>query len=196
MQHKNDILGVFASHKVAPNLLMIIMILAGFLALKKLNVQFFPTFELDIINVSTVWSGASAEDVERAITIPLEQRLRNVDDLKQMTSSSAPGVSGITLEFEEGSDIIQALDQVKKQVDDFTSLPQDAELPKVAQTVRYESVARILISGPDNLDDLRKLARQFEQQLLARGIDPKLDHILKAELISSRVYSCSECWKI
>lgn len=171
MQHKNDILGVFASHKVAPNLLMIIMILAGFLALKKLNVQFFPTFELDIINVSTVWSGASAEDVERAITIPLEQRLRNVDDLKQMTSSSAPGVSGITLEFEEGSDIIQALDQVKKQVDDFTSLPQDAELPKVAQTVRYESVARILISGPDNLDDLRKLARQFEQQLLARGID-------------------------
>ncbi|MBL6999620.1 MAG: efflux RND transporter permease subunit, partial [Gammaproteobacteria bacterium] len=170
MQH-NDLLGIFVKHKVAPNLLMIIMILAGLLALKKLNVQFFPSFELDIISVSTVWSGASAEDVERALTIPLEQRLRNVDYLKQMSSSSAPGVSGITLEFEEGSDMILALDQVRKQVDDFTSLPEDAELPRVSQDVRYESVARVLISGPDNLDDLRNLARQFEQQLLTRGID-------------------------
>ncbi len=170
-QHKDDLLGIFAKHKVAPNLLMIIMILAGLVALKKLNVQFFPNFELDIISVSTVWSGASAEDVERAITIPLEQRLRSVDNLKEMSSSSAPGVSGITLEFDEGSDMILALDEVRKSVDDFSSLPQDAEQIRVSQTVRYESVARVLISGPDNLDDLRKLARQFERQLLDRGID-------------------------
>ena len=171
MKHKDDILGIFARHKVAPNLLMVIMILAGLVALKKLNVQFFPSFELDIITVSTVWSGASAEDVERALTVPLEQRLRNLDSLKEMSSSSAPGVSGITLEFDEGTDMVLALDQVRKEVDDFSSLPQDAELPRVSQTVRYESVARVLISGPNNLDDLRKLARQFEQQLLTRGID-------------------------
>ncbi len=171
MQHKDDLLGIFAKHKVAPNLLMAMMILAGVIALNKLNVQFFPTFDLDIISVSTTWTGASSEDVERAITIPLEQRLRNVDHLKEMTSSSASGVSGITLEFDEGTDMLLALDQVRKQVDDFTSLPQDAELPRVSQTVRYEAVARILISGPDSQDDLRKLARQFEQQLLDRGID-------------------------
>lgn len=171
MTHKNDILGIFANHKVAPNLLMVIMILAGLVALKKLNVQFFPNFELDIIQVSTVWSGASAEDVETAITIPLEQRLRHVDKLKEMTSSSAPGVSGITLEFDEGTSMVLALEQVRKQVDDFTSLPRDAEATKISQSVRFESIARILISGPDSLDDLRKLARQFEQQLLSRGID-------------------------
>ncbi len=171
MQHKDDLLGIFAKHKVAPNLLMVIMILAGVVALIKLNVQFFPTFELDVISVSTSWSGASAEDVERAITLPLEQRLRSIDNLKEMSSSSAPGLSGITLEFDEGSDMILALDEVRKAVDDFTSLPQDAEQIRVSQTVRYESVARVLISGPDNLDDLRKLARQFERQLLDRGID-------------------------
>jgi len=161
MKHKNDLLGIFVNHKVAPNLLMVIMILAGLVALKKLNVQFFPNFELDAISVSTVWSGASAEDIERAITIPQEQRLRNVDGLDEMSSSSAPGVSGISLEFEEGMDMILALDQVKKQIDDFTSLPQDAEQPRVSQSIRYESVARLLISGPDSLDDLRKLARKF-----------------------------------
>ncbi len=169
--HKNDLLGIFVKHKVAPNLLMVIMILAGLFALKKLNIQFFPNFELDMITVSTVWSGASAEDIETAITIPLEQRLRSVDYLAEMSSSSAPGVSGITLEFDEDTDMLLALQQVRKQVDSFYALPQDAETPRVSQSVRYESVARILISGPQKLEDLRKLARQFEQQLLARGID-------------------------
>ncbi len=171
MKHKDDLLGIFAKHKVAPNLLMIIMIMAGWVALQKLNVQFFPSFELDTISVSTVWSGATSEDIERGITNPLEQRLRNVDNLKELSSSSASGLSGINLEFDEGTDMVLALDQVRKQVDDFTSLPQDAEQPRIAQAVRYESVARVLISGPDNIEDLRKLARQFEQQLLDKGID-------------------------
>jgi multidrug efflux pump subunit AcrB len=169
--HKNDLLGIFVKHKVAPNLLMIIMILAGLFALKKLNIQFFPNFELDMITVSTVWSGASAEDIETAITIPLEQRLRSIDHLDEMSSSSAPGVSGITLEFEEDTDMLLAMQQVRKQVDSFYSLPADAEAVRVSQSVRYESVARVLISGPQKLEDLRKLARQFEQQLLERGID-------------------------
>ncbi|MGD8587523.1 MAG: efflux RND transporter permease subunit [Chromatiales bacterium] len=173
-RHRTDLLGIFANHRVAANLLMSMMLLAGSLALYKLNIQFFPNFELDNISVNTLWSGASAEDVETGITIPLEQRLRNVDNLKEMSSSSAPGLSGINLEFEEGTDIVLALDQVKKQVDDFDSLPQDAEDPEVTQTLRYESVARLLISGPDDLGELRKLARQFEQELLARGID-KID---------------------
>ena len=95
-QHRTDLLGVFAKHPVAANLLMAMMILAGAVALKKLNVQFFPTFELEVVSVSTIWSGASAEDVETGITIPLEQRLRNVDRLKEITSTSAPGVSGMT----------------------------------------------------------------------------------------------------
>ncbi len=66
------ILSVFAHHKVAANLLMLIMLLSGIFALSRLNVQFFPTFELDRISVRVIWSGASAEDIEQGITIPLE----------------------------------------------------------------------------------------------------------------------------
>ena len=171
MSGDTHLLGVFARHKVAPNLLMLIMLLAGLLSLLRLNVQFFPNFELDLVTVSVVWSGASAEDVEQAITIPLEQRLRLVDNLKEMTSSSAAGTSGITLEFEEGADMTLAMEQVRKQVDAFTALPPDAEEPRVAQLVRYESVARLLVSGLDDERDLRYWVRRFEQELLDRGID-------------------------
>ena len=164
MTHRNDILGLFAKHRVAANLLMLIMILSGVIALKKLNVQFFPNFNLDTISVSAIWSGASAEDIETGITIPFEQRLRSVDQLKEMSSSSAQGASGIALEFHEGTNMILALDDVKKQVDDFSSLPEDVEKVKVIQAMRYESVARLLISGPERLEELRTIARQFERE--------------------------------
>jgi multidrug efflux pump subunit AcrB len=102
MQHRGDLIGLFAHHKVAANLLMIIMIMSGAFALDRLNVQFFPTFELEIVQVRVVWSGASAEDIEDGITNPLEQRLRTVDNLDKMTSTSSQGISAITMEFKEG----------------------------------------------------------------------------------------------
>lgn len=165
------LISLFANHRVAANLLMAMMIIVGLLAIKKHNVQYFPNFELEVISVNVVWSGASAEDIEQAITIPLEQRLRTLDYLDEMSSSSSPSVSGITLIFDDDVDISKALEQVKKSVDDFNNLPDDAELPVVTQAVRYESVARVLISGDVNLSELRKLARQFETDLLNRGID-------------------------
>jgi multidrug efflux pump subunit AcrB len=167
----SSLLGLFARHRVAANLLMVVMLLSGYIALQKLNVQFFPNFELDQITISTIWSGASAEDIEAGITNPLEQRLRSIDNLKEMTSTSASGSSGITLEFDENTNMSLALDEVKKQVDDFQNLPDDAEQPKVTQLVRHESVARLLISGPSQIAELRMLARQFEQELISAGID-------------------------
>ena len=92
---QKGIIGIFSQHPVAANLLMVIMFLAGFWALKQLNTQFFPVFDLDFARVTVVWSGASAEDVESLITTPLEQELQDVDFVKQMTSTSAEGVSAI-----------------------------------------------------------------------------------------------------
>jgi len=170
-QHRGDLIGLFAHHKVAANLLMIIMILAGAFALDRLNVQFFPSFELDIVQVRVIWTGASAEDIEDGITEPLEQRLRTVDNLDKMTSTSSQGVSAITLELDEGTDPLLALDQVRRFVDEFRNLPQDAEKPEVSLLSRYEQVARLLITGLGDPDEMRKLARRFESELLDRGLD-------------------------
>jgi multidrug efflux pump subunit AcrB len=169
--HRKDLLGLFAHHKVAPNLLMAIMILCGVLALDRLNVQFFPNFDLDVVTVRILWSGASAEDVEDGITNPLEQRLRTVDDLYKLSSTSAQGVSSITLEFEEGTNALLALDEVRRLVDEFRNFPQDAEKPEVALATRYEKVARVLLTGLSEPAEMRSLARRFETQLLERGID-------------------------
>lgn len=171
------ILSTFAHHKVAANLLMMIMLLSGIFALSRLNVQFFPTFALDRISVRVIWSGASAEDIEQGITIPLEQSLKSVENVKHMTSTSAQDVSSIQLEFYENTDMILALDKVKQKVDEFRNLPQDAEKPQVENLTRYEGIAKLILSGGHNggqnldLHELRMLANKFERELSKRGID-------------------------
>ena len=167
---KNDLLGSFVHHPVAANLLMLILIIAGLFAASRLNVQFFPNFNLDVVTVRVEWRGAAAEDVEEGITTPLEQKLKTVAGLDKLTSTSSQGMASISLEFTEGTDPITALDEVKQAVSEFRNMPQDAEKPDMARVIRYEPIARLLISGA-NPDELRGLARRFERELLGRGID-------------------------
>ncbi|WP_369601315.1 efflux RND transporter permease subunit [Hahella sp. SMD15-11] len=168
--HQNDIIGRFAQHRVAANLLMLILLMAGAVALIKLNTQFLPHFNLDFINVRVVWAGASAEDVATSITTPLEQELRSLDNIKEMRSTSTRGFSSIVLEYEQGSDLSLALDKVKERVAQVRNLPDDAEEPQIVKIERYEDVASLIISSEDGLDALRPWAHQFERELLDAGI--------------------------
>jgi multidrug efflux pump subunit AcrB len=168
----HGLIGVFARHKVAPNLLMLIMVLMGVVALLKLNVQFFPNFELDYASVRVVWPGANAQDVETSVTEPIERVLRNLDGLDEMTSTSALGLATVSLKFEEGTNMIEALDQINQRINELRNLPQDAEKPIVERLVRYEPIARVLlISERGTLEELRPLAHAYERQLLDLGID-------------------------
>ncbi|MFK5984827.1 MAG: efflux RND transporter permease subunit, partial [Pseudomonadota bacterium] len=168
------LISTFAHHKVAANLLMLLMILSGMFALNKLNIQFFPNFELDRVSVRVIWSGASAQDIEKGITIPLEQRLKIVDNLHKMTSTSAQNVSSIVLEFTQGADMVIALNKVKQKVDEFRNLPQEAEKPIVETLLRYEGVAKLQISGDIDKEEMRRLADRFEKELIEKGLD-KID---------------------
>lgn len=171
MNQSGGPIGFFVNHKVAANLLMLIMLMGGALGLLRMNIQFFPTFALDFVTVRVVWSGAAAEDIEQAITQPLEQRLRSLENLKSMTSTSAQGVSNITLEFVEGTDPVIALDDARQRVEEFRNLPSDAERPEVIRIARFDPVASVLVYGPYTDAELRALANRYERDLLDRGID-------------------------
>ena len=167
---RNDLLGLLARHPVAANLMMTMMIIAGIWGLSKLNVQFFPNFDIDFVSVKVVWVGASAEDIEKLITEPLEQQLRGVDRAKELRSRSVDGLSLVTLEFKEGTDMGFAVDQVKEQVDLVRNLPATAETPEIGRIINYEPIASVLIAGPDDPRGLRSIVRRFERELLERGI--------------------------
>ena len=168
----HGVIGLFAHHRVAYNLVMLLMILAGVVALLKLNVQFFPNPQLNYASVRVVWPGANVEDVERSITVPLERALKTVDNVDEMTSVSSFGASLVILKFKTDTDMLQALEQVRQKVSALRNLPSDALTPRVEKLVRYEPVAKILVVAKNgDLEGLRYWVRQFEQQLLDRGID-------------------------
>lgn len=176
MQHYQGSLqrltATFATHRVAANLLMILMILAGVWGIKKLNTQFFPSFELDIITIGVTWSGAAAEDVERSVVLPIEEEIRSINGIDTLYATSSQGRASLRLELVENSDVQYVLDEVKQKIDSIRAdLPSDAEAPIVQRIIRYESIASLLITSPHaSLQELRTLARRFEQELLDTGI--------------------------
>lgn len=170
MSHRNDLIGRFAQHPVACNLLMIMMLLAGFWALAKLNTQMFPTFSIDYIHIGVPWSGASAEDVEAAIINVIEDKVRNLADVKEMNSVSKRSWGDVWLRFEEGTDLNAAADKVTQALASIRNLPADAEDPTITILENRELINRLVITGPPSLAELRPLAKLMEEQLLAAGI--------------------------
>ena len=181
-----------ARHPVGANLIMLLMIISGLWALQQLNTQFFPSFELDFVQVQVEWRGATAEDVADAITAPLEDELRDLDGLRTMTSVSGENMATIILELEEGIDISEATESIKDRVARVRNLPADAREPTVTRVVRYDPIARVLVTGDVDPLELRELVRTLEDELLERGvanieITGLADQEIRIELPQSRL---------
>jgi multidrug efflux pump subunit AcrB len=161
---------MFAKHKVAANLLMVLMILAGLLGVDRLRTQFFPSFELDVITVSVVWPGATAEDIQEGLTIPIENAIEELAVIESIDATSQFGSSSFRVELVDGANLSQALDDISQRVNQSLTLPEGAEEPIITSLTRYEDISNLLITGPLTPFELQKLALQAEQELLNAGI--------------------------
>ena len=170
-ERRGGVIGLFARHPTAANLLMLVMILVGVFALARINTQFFPDFGIDVIQVSIEWPGATADDVDQTIVQAVEPEVRFLDAVKRVTSNSYEGLATISVAFESGADMQSALSQVESAVAQVTTLPEDAEQPAVRRIVRYDTISRLIISGPFPESSLKALAKSVRDDLLARGID-------------------------
>lgn len=164
-------LALFASHPTASNLLLALMFICGLAALTQINRQFFPDFGIDIVSVTVSWPGAAAADVDLNIVQALEPELRFLTGVKKVISSSYEGVASISVEFEAGADMQQALSDVESAVGQVRTLPEDAERPEIRRIVRFETVSRLVVSGPYPEHSLKMHAKRIRDELLDRGVD-------------------------
>lgn len=163
-------IALFLNNPVAANLLMALMILGGIVGLLKMNVQFLPNFDINIVSVEIPWPGASADDVEKGIVYPLEKELRRVDNVKNLQVTARQNSALFIVEFIEGVDLSKASEQVRDAVSRVRTFPKDSEKPIIERIEPDERVASILLWGPKNLDELRVIAYQAERELLNKGI--------------------------
>ena len=163
----------FIRHNTAANLLMILMLVIGFLSLDRLNRQFFPSFDVEVVAVSVTWTGATAEDVDANIVQPLEPELRTISSVKKVISNSYEGLASIQVEFEFGADMKQALADVETAVDQI-DFPEEAEQPKVIKGEFYDGISNLVLSGPYSVEALRVIAKNVKEDLQRLGVD-KID---------------------
>ena len=118
------------NHPVTTGLIFLAFAILGVFALMRLPVDNFPDVESNTIMVMSSYPGASAEDVENNLTKLLENSLNGVSDLKNLTSNSRENISVLTLEFEYGTDIDEATNDVRDKLDMISQqLPDGASLP-------------------------------------------------------------------
>src|SRR5690606_36776464 len=110
----------------------ILIMILGVIGFTFLSVREYPAIDPAVINVRTSYVGANADIVEQQITEPLEKVINGVQGVVNITSTSAQGVSNITVEFELGVDLERAANDVRDKVSQaLGNLPQDIDAPPI-----------------------------------------------------------------
>ena len=173
-KNRKDPIAWMAKHAVSANLLMVVLLVGGFLWGGKIKQEVFPQFELDIVNVSVAYPGASPEEVERGIILAVEETVEGLEGVKEITSTANEGSGNIRIEMIEGGNINRFAQDVKNEVDRITSFPEETEEPTVAIVGRKRSVLSLALYGEQNNWTLRHTAETIRNTLL---LDPKITQV-------------------
>ena len=117
---------------ITTGLIFVAVIVLGLFSLSRLPIDQMPEMDPPYVTVMTTYAGANASDIETNITKLIENSLNSVDGLKNITSNSRDNISVVTLEFEWGSDIDEALNDIRSFVDLlYDNLPDGVSRPMI-----------------------------------------------------------------
>lgn len=141
--------------------------IVGFVSVVVMPKESDPDIEIPIVTVSTVFPGASADEVEDLVTDVLEDKLIGLEEVDEVNSVSRRGLSMITVSFDVDSDPDESLDKVRERVDlAMIDLPSDADDPLV-QKVSFSDVPilTVALSGPYSIPELDIYAQEVADAL-------------------------------
>ncbi|MCY4300662.1 MAG: efflux RND transporter permease subunit [Aestuariivita sp.] len=166
----NGVLSYFTRHATAANLLLIVLLTLGLIAMPNMRAQFFPDVVVENVRIDLKWEGAGPEDIDEAVVQALEPALLVVDGVETSSSLSREGRATITLDFEPGWDLAQATEDVQSAVDSISNLPEEVETPKVIRGAWRDRVTDVVISGPVESSQLALLADELVARLFVEGV--------------------------
>ncbi|MEW5978908.1 MAG: efflux RND transporter permease subunit [Acidobacteriota bacterium] len=121
---------------------VLLLALFGGISLYNLPIQLTPDVVDPEITVTTIWPGASPQEVEREIIDEQEEQLKSLEGLRKMSSSSADSLGTITLTFHAGTDLDSMVVQVSNRLDQVPSYPETVEQPVITKTnVNFQAIA-------------------------------------------------------
>jgi multidrug efflux pump len=175
-------IATLVKHRAAVALMVICVTVFGFGTYMSLPREASPDVKIPVVLVTTPYIGVAPKDIETLITIPIENELSGVKDLKKMSSTSAEGASIMMLEFEPEVVIQDVLQRVRDRVGRVKSeLPPDAEEPDIREVSFSDfPIVIITIAGPVDEERLKSLGERLEDDV------GQIKGVLEAKLSGGR----------
>ena len=169
-----------------PVLILIVFALFGMLGIFTLSnvaTALLPEMENPSLSINTTYPNADPESVEKSITRLIESAVMSVNGLKNLTSTSNEGSSNVSLEFEYGTDLTAAMNDVRDKLDRVKrALPDNAGTPTIFRfSGDNGEIMRILIRGNRSVDDLKSIAESNVVSILEQA-----DGVGEAEVYGGR----------
>ncbi|MEJ2702341.1 MAG: efflux RND transporter permease subunit, partial [Sedimentisphaerales bacterium] len=161
-------------NRITPNLLMFVFLVGGLFVAIHIKQEVFPEFDLDMVTIQVAYPGSSPEEVEQGIVLVIEEAIRGLDGIKEITATAAEGMGMVRAELEEGSDQQRVYQDIKQQIDRIITFPLDAERPEVSLIIIRREVLRVQLYGDTSEWVLRELAEQVRDRLLQ---DPQITQV-------------------
>lgn len=137
----------FIDRPILSMVISVVILVAGLIGLYALSVEQYPDIAPPTIRVSTTYSGANAEAVQKSVIVPLEEAINGVENMTYMTSTASnTGSAEITVYFKQGTDPDMAAVNVQNKVSTATSL-LPAEVTKVGVTTMKRQSSMLMIFG-------------------------------------------------
>ncbi|WP_425398477.1 efflux RND transporter permease subunit [Aeoliella sp.] len=165
----------FINHRTLANLLMLAFIGVGFYALPRLKKETFPDFDASQVQISMIYRGASAEDVEQGICLRIEDAIDGVQNIKKVTSVAQEGSASVTIEIEDGADVTTALNDIETEVDAIIDFPAGAEDAIISQLNMSVAVMTLAVSGPMSTPDLKDYCEDLKRRLRHLPLSPLVE---------------------
>lgn len=176
--------------------LALILVVGGIFSYYSLPRESSPDIPIPFVTIQTTYRGGSPEDIEKLITIPIEDKLKGLTGVKEMKSSSEDSLSVISLEFETSIKIDDVLPKVKDRVDlAKVDLPSDLEDDPVIQEMNFadQPILSIGLSGDFGEKQLGKIADDLKDEIegingvLEVGLAGKVDREIHVEIFPERL---------
>ncbi|MFT7515420.1 MAG: multidrug efflux pump subunit AcrB [Candidatus Omnitrophota bacterium] len=147
------------------HMLTLLVVILGSMAAWNLRRDTFPDVSLDIVLVRTIFPNASPEEVEELITRPVEDELRELDDIKEYTSQSVEGLSMVTVVIDpDAPDKQRVINHIQRRID-RVRLPDGAEEPVLREIRNDDPVIRVCVSKLNEDFDVRAYVNRLEDKL-------------------------------
>lgn len=164
-----SIINFSLNNKFALWMFTIIVLVAGLYSGMNMKQESLPNLSLPYLSVTTVYPGAAPEAVVDDVTAPLEQRLKNVEGVKNVTSTSLENASSIMVEFDFGQDMDQAMNSMREAIAG-ADLPDGVQEPSISKfSFNSFPVISLSVSGGDSLESLT--------QIVENEVKPELEGI-------------------